>query len=53
MCCPITTSSSTFPGIKVIPETEFPMGNTGMDTDTAADMMIEKGVDAVIVGNAS
>lgn len=42
-----------FPGIKVIPETEFPMGNTGMDTDTAADMMIEKGVDAVIVGNAS
>lgn len=41
------------PGIKVIPETEFPMGNTAMDTDAAADMMIAKGVDAVIVGNAS
>lgn len=42
-----------FDGIKIIPETEFPMGNTAMDTDAAADMMLEKGVDAVIVGNAS
>jgi hypothetical protein len=42
-----------FDKITVIPETEFPMGNTAMDTDKAADMMIERGVDAVIVGNAS
>lgn len=39
--------------ITIIPETEFPMGNTAMDTDAAADMMIERGVDGVIVGNAS
>jgi pyridoxal biosynthesis lyase PdxS len=39
--------------IAVIPETEFPMGNTAMDTDAAADMMVARGVDGVIVGNAS
>lgn len=39
--------------ITIIPETEFPMGNTAMDTDAAADMMVARGVDGVIVGNAS
>jgi hypothetical protein len=39
--------------IKIIPETEFPMGNSAIDTDQTADMFVEKGVDAVIVGNAS
>lgn len=42
-----------FENITVIPETEFPMGNTAMDTDAVADAMVARGVDAVIVGNAS
>ena len=36
-----------------LPETDFPMGNTAMDRDETADLFIAKGVDAVIVGNAS
>jgi len=44
---------SKYDNITVIPETEFPMGNTAMDKDETADMFVEKGVDAVIVGNAS
>ena len=39
--------------ITVIPETDFPMGNTAIDRDETADMMVARGVDAVIVGNAS
>lgn len=44
---------SYIPGIEVIPETEFPMGSTAMDRDETADMLVQRGVDAVIVGNAS
>lgn len=39
--------------ITVIPETEFPMGNTAMDREETVDMIVERGADAVIVGNAS
>ena len=39
--------------ITVISESEFPMGNTAIDRDETADMFVEQGVDAVIVGNAS
>lgn len=42
-----------FDDITIIPETEFPMGNTAIDRDETADMFVERGVDAVIVGNAS
>lgn len=42
-----------FEGIEVIPETEFPMGSVLMDRDETADMLVERGVDAVVVGNAS
>jgi len=42
-----------FPGIEVIPETSFPMGSTAIDRDETADMLVERGVDAVVVGNAS
>ena len=42
-----------FPGVEVIPETEFPMGSTAIDRDETADMLVERGVDAVVVGNAS
>jgi hypothetical protein len=40
-------------GIEVIPETEFPMGNTAMDREETADMFVARGVDGVVVGNAS
>lgn len=39
--------------ITVIPETEFPMGNTAIDKEAVVDMLVERGVDAVIIGNAS
>ena len=39
--------------ITVIAETEFPMGSRAIDADEVADMMVSKGVDGVIVGNAS
>jgi hypothetical protein len=42
-----------FANVTVLPETEFPMGNSAIDRDETADMFVEKGVDAVIVGNAS
>jgi hypothetical protein len=42
-----------FETITVIPETEFPMGNSAIDRDETAEMFIKKGIDAVIVGNAS
>jgi hypothetical protein len=42
-----------YDNITIIPETEFPMGNTAIDRDETADMFVERGVDAVIVGNAS
>jgi hypothetical protein len=44
---------TAYPGIEVIPATEFPMGNTAMDRDETADLLIERGVDAVVVGNAA
>ncbi len=42
-----------YDNITIIPETEFPMGNTAMDREETVDMMVARGVDAVIVGNAS
>lgn len=44
---------SRYDGITVIPETEFPMGNTAIDKEEVVDMLAERGVDAVIIGNAS
>ncbi len=42
-----------YPDTTFIPETEFPMGSRLMDTDETVDMLEARGVDAVIVGNAS
>jgi hypothetical protein len=42
-----------YPNITVIPETEFPMGSRAIDDEAVADMMVAKGVDGVVVGNAS
>jgi hypothetical protein len=39
--------------ITVVPETEFPMGNTAIDKEETVDLLVERGVDAVIIGNAS
>lgn len=42
-----------YDNITVISESDFPMGNTAIDRDETADLFVERGVDAVIVGNAS
>lgn len=42
-----------YPGIQVIPETEFPMGTGPMDSEDTAELLQRRGVDAVIVGNAA
>lgn len=44
---------AVYPDATFIAETEFPMGTRQMDTDETVDMLVERGVDAVIVGNAS
>jgi hypothetical protein len=44
---------ATVPGLEVIPETAFPMGNTAMDREETADLFVERGIDAVVVGNAA
>lgn len=44
---------SLYPDATFIPETEFPMGTRQMDTEETVDMLVERGVEAVIVGNAS
>ncbi len=41
-----------FPGVKIIPYTEFPVGVTEIDSDKTADLIKQKGCQAVIVGNA-
>ena len=42
-----------YPGVTVLPETDFPMGTGPMDSEATADLLQQRGVDAVIVGNAA
>ena len=42
-----------FPTAKFIPYTEFPMGNEGIDSEEAAELVARAGAQAVIIGNAS
>jgi hypothetical protein len=42
-----------FPTAKFIPYTEFPIGNEGIDTEKAAELVARTGAHAVIIGNAS
>lgn len=42
-----------FPSATIIRETELPMGNAHIDRDDTAALLAEKGVDAVVIGNAS
>lgn len=42
-----------YPDATFIPETEFPMGTREIDTEETVDMLVARGAEAVIVGNAS
>ena len=42
-----------FPTATFIPYTEFPKGVKGIDSKEIADIVAEKGCDAVIIGNAA
>lgn len=42
-----------FPGLRVIPFTEFPIGSEQIDSDRVVDMLVKKGAQAVITGNAA
>ena len=41
------------PDTKFVPFTEFPIGSELIDSDEAVDLLVAKGVDAVITGNAA
>ena len=42
-----------FPTAKIIPYSEFPVGNATIDVDDIGDVLKRKGCQAVIVGNAA
>ena len=42
-----------FPTATIIPWTEFPSGSVEIDSDQIANLLKERGCDAVIVGNAA
>ena len=42
-----------YPNARFIAETEFPQGTHAMDRESTVDLIIERGADAVIVGNAA
>jgi hypothetical protein len=42
-----------FPDLKIIPYTEFPRGTEHIDRDSTIDMLLERGCEAVITGNAA
>ncbi|MCL2669435.1 MAG: hypothetical protein FWE89_02005 [Syntrophaceae bacterium] len=42
-----------FPGVKIVPYTEFPHGNRELESATnIGDLVVQKGCQAVITGNA-
>ncbi len=42
-----------FPGLKIVPYTEFPVGTVEIDKDSITEMLLQKGCEAVITGNAA
>ncbi|SRR5690606_32694600 len=42
-----------FDDIRIVPETEFPMGNVPIDRDDTVEQVVARNADAVIIGNAS
>lgn len=45
--------TAEIPGITTIPETDLPMGNVAIDREQTVDDLVARGVDAVVIGNAS
>lgn len=41
-----------YPSAKFIPYEEFPVGNNGIDSEKAVDLLVKKGCQAVVIGNA-
>lgn len=42
-----------FPGVEILPIDTFPQGNAEIPKESTAALIMQSGVDAVIVGNAS
>ena len=42
-----------FPRLKIVPYTEFPIGSVEIDKDSVTQMLLAKGCEAVITGNAA
>lgn len=42
-----------FDDIRIVPETDFPMGNVPIDRDETVEQVVASNADAVIIGNAS
>ena len=45
--------SARYPDISFIEEDELPQGTHAMDRESTVDLIVERGADAVIVGNAA
>jgi hypothetical protein len=41
------------PGARIVPFTEFPIGSEQIDNERTIDLLVEKGCQAVIAGNAA
>ncbi|OGA27521.1 MAG: hypothetical protein A3I01_13670 [Betaproteobacteria bacterium RIFCSPLOWO2_02_FULL_65_24] len=41
------------PDAKIIPFTEFPIGSERIDSESAIDLLLQRGCEAVITGNAA
>lgn len=44
---------SRFPGLKIVPFSEFPIGSERIDNDSTIEMLLQMGCDALITGNAA
>ena len=44
---------ASFSEIKILPETDFPLGSNAIDTEDMVDRLVAAGAEAVIVGNAA
>jgi hypothetical protein len=41
------------PEVKIVPFTEFPIGSEKIDSESTIDLLLSKGCEAVITGNAA
>ncbi len=42
-----------FPGVNIVPYTEFPIGSIEIDNERVIDQLLARGCEAVITGNAA